>query len=102
MYTVSSAARAIQSGQALGSNVIKLDSPVYTLMYSLTYAVIRIPIIYALIVYVTYPPEHGERPKSINLVNNVTTLIYVSCGFDALDRDTYRLLSWGGVCVCGN
>ena len=29
-------------------------------------------------------------------MNNVTTLIYVSCGFDALARDTDRLLSLGG------
>ena len=29
-------------------------------------------------------------------MNNVTTLIYVSCGFDVLARDTDRLLSFGG------
>ena len=42
------------------------------------------------------PPKYGQRPKSINPVNNINTLIYVSCGFDVLDRDTYRLLSLGG------
>ena len=48
------------------------------------------------IIYITYPLEYGKRPKSINPVNNVTTLIYVSCGFDALARDTDLLLSLGG------
>ena len=41
-------------------------------------------------------PEYGQRPKPINPVNIVATLIYVSCGFDALARDTDRLLSSGG------
>jgi hypothetical protein len=34
--------------------------------------------------------------ERVNWVNNVDTLVYVSCGFDALARDTEQLLSSNG------
>ena len=51
-YKVSSSVEVIRSGQALGANVLIVDLPtgVYALTYSLTYAVIRIPISTASIV----------------------------------------------------
>ena len=98
-YNACYAAEAILSGEALGANVLIVEPPprrglcpdiLSKLCRYLNPNQTRVGCIGHL------PPEYGQRLESINQVNGVTTLIYVSCGFDALARDIYRLLSLGG------
>lgn len=93
-YMVASASKALLDGQALGANVMIVDPPRKGLEdevldelckpfnrnqnYVENRAVLLIP------------------DEKVNWANDVTTLIYVSCGFDALARDCERLLSSQG------
>ena len=90
-YMQANAALALHRGQALGANVLIVDPPRKGLdegvleqlslkhnpnqMYSESPALI------------SHLPRH-----TINWTNDVQTLIYVSCGFDALARDLDTLL----------
>jgi len=89
-YTVASAASALHQGQALGAYVLIVDPP-------------RRGLEEEVLVQLCKPhnpkqayaedPMFLQGPKySTNWVNDVHTLIYVSCGFDALARDCDRLL----------
>jgi hypothetical protein len=89
-YLVASAAKALHEGQALGADVLIVDPP-------------RKGLEDEVLVQLCKPhnpnQEYTEDPLfiqgprySINWVNDVNTLIYVSCGFDALARDCDRLL----------
>ena len=95
---VASAAEAIRYGQDLGANMLMVDPPCRGLCPNVLSDLCRYPNPNQTHINHIYhlPPKYGQRPKLINLVNDVTTLIYVSCGFDALARDTDRLLSLGG------
>jgi len=93
-YMVASAAKALRSGQALGANVLIVDPPRKGLEDEVLVELCK--------------PFNSDQPyvesttvltmpdEKVNWVNDVQTLIYVSCGFDALARDAERLLSSGG------
>ena len=90
-YKVASATKALLEGQALGANCIILDPPRKGLDDEVLNQLCK--------------PHNPKQPFvedidllyepnwNINFVNDVNTLIYVSCGFDALARDCDKLLS---------
>ena len=89
-YMVASAAKALHEGQALGADVIIVDPPRKGLEEEVLVQLCK-----------PHNPNQDytedlmflQGPKySINLANDASTLIYVSCGFDALARDCDRLL----------
>lgn len=93
-YLVASAVHALRAGQALGAQVLIVDPPRKGLDDAVLLELCK--------------PYNQDQPcvettALINLpddkvcwTNDVQTLIYVSCGFDALARDTERLLSSQG------
>ena len=93
-YLVASAAEALHKGQALGADVLIVDPP-------------RKGLEDEVLVQLCKPqnpnqdytedPTYLTAPRhTINWANDVRKLIYVSCGFDALARDSDRLMSGGG------
>jgi tRNA/tmRNA/rRNA uracil-C5-methylase (TrmA/RlmC/RlmD family) len=89
-YTVASAASALHKGEALGADVLIVDPPRKGLEEEVLVQLCK-----------PHNPKQGytedpmflQGPKySTNWVNDVETLVYVSCGFDALARDCDRLL----------
>lgn len=89
-YMVGTAANALFEGQALGADVLIVDPPRKGL---------EEPVLEQLCKPHNPKQDYTEDPVlltgpkySINWTNNVQTLIYVSCGFDALARDCDRLL----------
>jgi len=89
-YMVASAAKALHEGQALGADVILVDPPRKGLEEEVLTQLCK-----------PHNPnqDYAEDPMflngprhSINWTNDAHTLIYVSCGFDALARDSDRLL----------
>lgn len=90
-YMVASAARALQSGQALGADTLIVDPPRKGLepevLDELCKKVDLEQIYVEDISMLTIPDE------MVKWTNDVRTLIYVSCGFDALARDAERLLT---------
>ena len=93
-YLVASAARALTSGQALGAEVIIVDPPRKGLEDEVIEELCK-----------PHNPKQDpvESPnllsisnEFVNWANDATTLIYVSCGFDALARDCEALLSSRG------
>ncbi len=91
-YMVANAATALFKGEALGADVIVVDPPRKGL---------EDPVLQQLCQphnsnqpYVEKPDMLSHLPRhTINWTNDAKTLIYVSCGFDALARDCDRLLS---------
>ncbi len=91
-YMQASAAAAILKGQALGANVLIVDPPRKGLDE---------PVLQQLCQPYNPNQMYAEKPNvlshmarhTVNWVNDVQTLIYVSCGFDALARDCDQLLS---------
>lgn len=90
-YMVASAAQALRSGQALGANVLIVDPPRKGL---------EDPVLNELCKpfspnqpYVESASLLSIPNEKVNWTNDVNTLIYVSCGFDALARDAERLLT---------
>jgi 23S rRNA (uracil1939-C5)-methyltransferase len=93
-YTVASAASALRSGQALGSDVLIVDPPRKGLEDDVLDELCkpfnpRQP-------NVESPSMMTLEDYRVNWTNDVQTLIYVSCGFDALARDCEKLLSSPG------
>lgn len=90
-YMVASAATALKSGQALGAEVLIVDPPRKGLEDEVLEELCK--------------PFNPKQPPVesaamlpvdddlVNWVNDVQTLIYVSCGFDALARDCDKILS---------
>jgi len=90
-YQVASAAKALLDGQALGATCLIVDPPRKGLDDEVLNQLCK--------------PHNPKQPLvdfaefldepnwNINFVNDVSTLIYVSCGFDALARDCDKLLS---------
>lgn len=93
-YMVASAAQALTSGQALGADILIVDPPRKGLEdevldelckpFNPNQPCVESPVMLHL-------PHY-----SVNWTNDVQTLIYVSCGFDALARDCEKLISSGG------
>lgn len=93
-YMIASAAKALKSGQALGANLLIVDPPRKGLETEVLEELCK--------------PQNPDQPyvesatfltipdERVNWVNDVQTLIYVSCGFDALASDCDRLLSSRG------
>jgi len=89
-YKVASAGKALRSGECLGANVLIVDPP-------------RKGLEEDVITEICKPHNqnqvHTEDPMLlqgprhyINWSNDINTIIYISCGFDALARDTDRIL----------
>jgi len=87
-YMASSASKALHEGQAVGASVIVVDPPRKGLEEDILLELCK-PI---------NPNQDDfsvmfeEDSSKINRCNEATTLIYVSCGFEALARDCERLL----------
>jgi SAM-dependent methyltransferases related to tRNA (uracil-5-)-methyltransferase len=89
-YMVASAASALHQGQALGAGVLIVDPPRKGLEEEVLVQLCKPHNPKQLY---TEDPLFLQGPRySINWVNDVHTLIYVSCGFDALASDCDRLL----------
>lgn len=93
-YMVASAAKALKTGQALGAEVLVVDPPRRGL---------EDKVLEELCKPVNVKQPNVESPavltipdELVNWTNDVKTIIYVSCGFDALARDCERLLSSRG------
>jgi hypothetical protein len=93
-YTVASAGSALRSGQALGSDVMIVDPPRKGL---------EDDVLEELCKPLNPRQPNVESPNMmtiedylVNWTNDVQTLIYVSCGFDALARDCEKLLTSAG------
>lgn len=92
-YVVASAGRALQQGQALGANVIVVDPPRKGLEDDVLDELCK-----------PFNPNQSYVENKdmltipdhqVNWCNDAETLIYVSCGFDALTRDCELILSSG-------
>ena len=90
-YLIASAGQALRMGQALGANVLIVDPPRRGLEDDVLDCLCQ-----------PYSPDqpYVESTTFLSIsdeqmlwTNDVQTLIYVSCGFDALARDSDRLLS---------
>jgi len=90
-YLQANAATAILKGQALGANVLVVDPPRKGLDE---------PVLQQLCLPRNSKQPYAEKANmlshlarhTVNWTNDVETLIYVSCGFDALARDLDQLL----------
>jgi len=93
-YMVASAKDALLEGEALGADILIVDPPRKGL---------GIDVLNELSKPINLNQKYAEKKKElneggkekINWVNNVHTLIYVSCGFDALQEDCRHLVSYG-------
>ena len=90
-YLIASAGKALHLGEALGAQVLIVDPPRRGLEDEVLDELCK-----------PYDPDQPYvesatiltiPDESVNWANDVQTLIYVSCGFDALARDCDRLLS---------
>lgn len=89
-YVVADAASALHRGEALGADVLIVDPPRKGLDDEVLTQLCK-P--YNPKQSYTEDPLFLDVPKyATNWVNDVHTLVYVSCGFDALARDCDRLL----------
>mmetsp|Transcript_12631 Transcript_12631/g.12417 ORF Transcript_12631/g.12417 Transcript_12631/m.12417 type:complete len:164 (+) Transcript_12631:3-494(+) len=93
-YLTASAAQALTAGQALGANILIVDPPRKGLDEEVLEELCK-----------PYNPQQQcvesidlltVPDHRVNWVNDVQTLLYVSCGFDALARDCETLLASGG------
>jgi tRNA/tmRNA/rRNA uracil-C5-methylase (TrmA/RlmC/RlmD family) len=90
-YMVASAGEALKAGQALGANVLLVDPPRKGLEYEVLEELCK-PF-NAFQDYIETKTMLTIPDDKVNWTNDVETLVYVSCGFDALARDSERLLS---------
>jgi 23S rRNA (uracil1939-C5)-methyltransferase len=95
-YMVASAAKALQEGQAIGANVIVVDPPRRGLEEEVIAELCK-PInpdqdVEDELMFLLDDDDDDTNNGRTNKCNDATTLIYVSCGFDALARDCERLL----------
>jgi tRNA/tmRNA/rRNA uracil-C5-methylase (TrmA/RlmC/RlmD family) len=90
-YMVASAGKALKSGQALGADTIIVDPPRKGLEPEVLDELCKpvdVDQMYVEDVSVLTVPD-----EQVKWTNDARTLIYVSCGFDALARDAERLLT---------
>jgi tRNA/tmRNA/rRNA uracil-C5-methylase (TrmA/RlmC/RlmD family) len=90
-YMVASAGDALRAGQALGANVLIVDPPRKGLEDEVIEELCKS--FNAFQDYVETKTMMTIPDDKVNWTNDVETLVYVSCGFDALARDCERLLS---------
>jgi tRNA/tmRNA/rRNA uracil-C5-methylase (TrmA/RlmC/RlmD family) len=94
-YLVASATQALHAGEALGANVLIVDPPRKGLEEGVLEELCK-PINrqqpYVESSTSLWMDDDDDEKRSINWTNDVRTLIYVSCGFDALASDTEKLL----------
>jgi tRNA/tmRNA/rRNA uracil-C5-methylase (TrmA/RlmC/RlmD family) len=91
-YLQANAALALYRGQALGANVLIVDPPRKGLDEVVLQQLCQK--INGKQLYTEKPTLIAHLPRhTINWTNDVRTLIYVSCGFDALARDLDGLLT---------
>uniref|UniRef100_A0A7S0G9V6 Uncharacterized protein n=1 Tax=Proboscia inermis TaxID=420281 RepID=A0A7S0G9V6_9STRA len=106
-YKVASASQALNEGEAMGANVLIVDPPRKGLEEEVLHQLCQpinsrqkktdnIEVLRDEDGYYDDEDDYDNANQNINLTNDVTTLIYVSCGFDALARDTTQLLSSNG------
>lgn len=93
-YMVASAAKALRAGEALGADTLIVDPPRKGLELDVMEELRK--------------PFNPDQPyvesasvltipdEQVNWANDIRTIIYVSCGFDALARDCQQLLSSQG------
>lgn len=90
-YKVSSAAQALLMGEALGASVLIVDPPRKGLEEEVLEELCK-----------PFDPDQPYVESAtlltipddrVNWTNDIQTLIYISCGFDALARDCDRLLN---------
>jgi len=90
-YKVMKASEALMDGQALGADVLIVDPPRRGLEPEVLVELCK-----------PFNPQQNYaetkdsvmlEDEEINWANDVTTFIYVSCGFDALAEDTDMLLN---------
>ena len=94
-YMQASAASALYRGQALGADVLIVDPPRKGLDEVVLQQLSQK--INAKQMYAEKPTLISHLPKhTINWTNDVRTMVYVSCGFDALARDLDALLGSNG------
>ena len=91
-YMQASAASALYRGQALGANVLIVDPPRKGLdevvLQQLSQRINPNQMYAEESTLISHLPRH-----TVNWTNDVRSLIYVSCGFDALARDLDALLT---------
>lgn len=92
-YMVASAEKALQAGQALGANVLIVDPPRKGLEPEVLSELCKPRVRNQPFVESSSALQLMIPEEKINWVNDVDILIYVSCGFDALARDTEELLT---------
>ena len=90
-YLVASAAQALRDGEALGANVLIVDPPRKGLEEQVLQELCK-PINRNQPYVESASALWLEDEATINWANDVRTLIYVSCGFDALAKDAEALL----------
>mmetsp|Transcript_18351 Transcript_18351/g.25887 ORF Transcript_18351/g.25887 Transcript_18351/m.25887 type:complete len:588 (+) Transcript_18351:91-1854(+) len=90
-YKVASAAKALYDGQGLGANVLVVDPPRKGLEDE-----VLIELCKSVNSYQNFAEDKAMLmipDHKVNWVNNIDTVIYVSCGFEALARDAEKMLS---------
>lgn len=90
IYKSLSASKAIREGEALGANVLIVDPPRKGLDEDILFQLSKPH--NPKQTYAEDPMLMIESDDSINWVNDIDTLIYVSCGFDSCVSDCDRLL----------
>ncbi len=88
---VTSPAKALRAGQALGAQVLIVDPPRKGLKDDM-FKDLRKPFDPNQ-PYAESPTYLSHSDDKVNWTNDVQPLIYVSCGFDALARDCDKLLN---------
>jgi 23S rRNA (uracil1939-C5)-methyltransferase len=93
-YMVADAGYALKSGQALGADILIVDPPRKGLEEEVLEELCKSfnqnqPLVESSTVLTI-------RDEMVNWTNDIQTLIYVSCGFDALVSDCERLLTSRG------
>lgn len=90
-YMVAAATKALRSGQALGADTIIVDPPRKGLEPEVLDDLCKKIDLNQ--VYVEDTSMLTVPDEQVSWANDARTLIYVSCGFDALARDAERLLT---------
>lgn len=89
-YMVASAGEALRKGQALGADVLVLDPPRKGLEEDVLTELCKPVNPHQ--EYVEHDSQLFMEEEKVNWTNDLKTIVYVSCGFEALARDAELLL----------